>query len=146
MTVPYATRMERIATQLSAIAPTRTVTRTYRDFRWWLDNGGEEDLDAGIFVIVSGGVEQYAEIEPPGDFGRQRVLIIFQGRVAEDADGPALEAEEYAAMNELERLANEHDPEIIPELILESAITSRQLQHPYCWVRSTWMLWTDPNP
>lgn len=142
MTIPYATRLERIAQQLQAINPARVVTRTYQDFAW----RKQEDLEAGIFVIVSGGTTEYADIEPPGDFGRQQVLILFQGKVPEDADGPTLEAMEFAAMNELEQLAADHDPEITPELILRSAVTSRQLEHPKCWVRSVWELWVDPNP
>lgn len=142
MSVNYAARLEAIKDALAAIAPTRTVTRTYRDHPQRTD----EELTAGVFTIMSLGVREYADIEPPGDFGRQRLVIIFQGRVAEDADGPALEAVEYAAMNELERLAAEHDPAVFPELILQSAETSAQLDAPYCWVRSEWELWTDPNP
>jgi len=142
MSVDYAARLEAIKDALAAIAPARTVTRTYADFM----DRRDSDLTAGLFTIVSLGVREYADIEPPGDFGRQRLAILFQGRVGEDADGPAIEAAEYAAMNELERLAAEHDPAVFPELILLSAETSGQLEAPYCWVRSEWELWTDPNP
>lgn len=140
--IPYATRMEQIKTQLQTIAPGSAVTRTYRDH----GQRTSEDLAAGIFTIVSSGVTEYASIEPPGDFGRQRVLIIWQGKVAEDATGEDLEAAEYAAMNQLEQLAAEHDPVITPELILKSAETSMQLEAPYAWVASEWELWVDPNP
>lgn len=134
----YSTRLDDLETLLAEIAPDRVITRTYKDF----GRRKAEDLRKGIFTIVSAGVAQYPVVYEPGDDGRQKILIVFQGKVDEGADGPTLEAFEFAAVNELEALA-EQAPIKWPTLTLQSAETSMQLENPYCWVKSEWQTFTD---
>lgn len=134
----YSTRLDDLETLLAEIAPGRVITRTYKDF----GRHKAEDLRKGIYTIVSAGVSEYPAIYEPGDEGRQTVMIIFQGKVDEGADGPTLEAFEFEAMTELESLA-EQAPIKWPTLTLQSAETSMQLDNPYCWVRSQWQTFTD---
>ena len=141
MTVDYNRAMNRIADQLHQVASGRIVTRSYKDFSLHTN----EDLKRGIFTVLSQGVNEYPSIEPPGEFGRQGVIILFQGLVDEDASGAELDQIEFNAINLLEQLAKEHNEAQMPAFILRSCRQSSQLEAPYCWVRSEWENWTDPN-
>lgn len=134
----YGQRLDDLEVLLQEIAPERVVTRNFKDFA----QHRSEDLVKGIFTIVSAGIGEYPSLYEPGDDGRQAVLIIFQGKVPEGSDGPTLEAAEFDAIEQLELLA-EQAPLKWPTLTLQSAETSRQLENPYCWVRSQWQTITD---
>lgn len=137
----YAAAMDRIVEQLGEIAPGRVVTRTYTDF----NDRPRAGLQAGVYTVLFGGVRGYPYEHRPGDMGQVRLSIIFQQRLPEKSDGEALEAAEFAAINELERLAREHDPVRLPELLLEQVATSQQLEAPFVWVASSWNLMTEPT-
>ena len=138
MSADYAQRLDDLEDLLREVAPERIVTRTWKEFGQRVS----EDLQKGIFTILSAGIGEYPSLYEPGDDGRQTVLIVYQGKVAEGSDGPTLEANEFEAIGELEAVA-EQAPHIWPSLTLQSAETSKQMENPYCWVRSQWQTFTD---
>lgn len=146
MSTRYLPMLEEIKAQLAAINPARVVTRSYRDFK----NRQQEDLLAGVWMVVSAGVRSYPYEVSDGQFdsdslratehGRLVVRITGQLLLADpDSDGEAIDAAEFQLLHEVEQLADAviEIPDLMA-LVLKNARTSQQVDAPLAWLDTEW--------
>lgn len=150
MSTNYAALLAEVKTQLVALAPTSTVTRTYKELSQWKDS----ELAAGVFMVIGQGVRRYpyehSDYSDPGgpsqtELGEYVFSVVALTRVAEDADGETIEAAELALLSTLETLADQAiGSEELVDLRIESAHQSGQLEAPYVWVVTQWVVRSIP--
>lgn len=152
--VDYNALLEAVKAKLGAIAPARIVTRTYQSF----EHRNEPDLQTGIFTIVAAGVRAYpwdrvdsADGSPDGPGATSLPVFSFrvigQGLLPEGADGPAIEAAEFAMLQQIEELADElvrdetlDEAEELCRVVLQGVDQSSQLEAPYYWIATLFTL------
>jgi len=125
--------LDSIVTQFQALAPARTITR---DFKAFTDPSlTDAELTAGRITLKLAGVENYSnEVGLVMAHGTAKLVIYGQVKVAEDADGRALEEAEFALLEDVEALAAALDPGLTGALMPTRHTQSQQLEHPYGWV------------
>lgn len=146
MSTRYLPMLEAIKAQLEAINPARIVTRSYKDFR----NRPQEDLLAGVWMVISSGVRSYpyevsdnqvdSDTLRATEHGRLVVRITGQLLLPDpDSDGAAIEAADFALLHEVEQLADAaiEVPDLMA-LVLKSARTSQQVDAPLAWLDTEW--------
>lgn len=132
----FEQRMTDLVTAIQTAAPTRVVTREYKD-RAYIDPA---DLIAGVFTVISRGVKGFSNL--PGrmaSFGRHQVLVTGQMVIDEEtlgraATGPEVEAAEFAMVAELQATARSSLPESIGGLEMIEFAQSGQHERPHGWV------------
>ncbi len=124
------TRMAALAAALAARQPARVVTRDYMDRA----QRPQADLLKGVYTFLSMG--EHGFTNAPGynaQDGRQRVIVIADIQVAEDAAGSDLEEAEFTMVDEMKGLCR-NLPANLCVFNLESWQQSGQLEKPYGWV------------
>jgi len=118
---------------LQAAAPPRTVTRTLKDFA---DRDAAE-LKAGVFTLL------WLGLPAPTDdaYDDIRVLLVGQGQVDENADGPTLEAYELEMIADVHRLVRNAGG---TPIALQAVTGSGQIDHPYCSIRAELLIGPIP--
>lgn len=123
-------RMELIKTTLATALPLRVLTRDLVDFSMRED----ADLVKGIYTLVSGGEGNYKNYNGrEGMDGAQRLLLVGQFRLDEDAAGSAIEDAELAMVDEIKALMRTRPPVLAP-LYMTGFRQSQQQDKPYGWV------------
>lgn len=123
-----STRMELIKTTLATALPLRLVTRDLKSDR------DDAELIAGVYTLLSrseGNYKNYNGRE--GMDGAQRMLLVGQFRLDEDALGSAIEDAELAMVAEIKALLRTRPPVLAP-LYMTGFRQSQQLDKPYGWV------------
>lgn len=125
-----STRMELIKTTLAAAVTARIVTRNFLDF---VDRK-DADLLAGIYTLVSNGEGGYQNLNGREAMdGTQRILLVGQIRLAEDAVPSAIEDAELAMVDEIKVFLRARPAQII-QLYMTGFRQSQQVDAPYGWV------------
>lgn len=130
MSSVLGTRMELIKTLLEAKYPARVVTRNFIGYA----DHKRTDLVKGIYTLVSqseGGYPNYNGRE--GQDGRQRLLLVGQFILDEDALGSAIEEAEFIMAEEIKEFLRTRDPQIA-QLFMTGFRQSQQLDRPYGWI------------
>lgn len=143
----YTAGLAAFIAALAALAPARVISRTLRD----LDQHTDAEMQAGLYIVLADVVRSYPYVTSDytggAGFPSQTQLAPFEfvvlgrGRLAEDADGVAIEAAEQAMINELETLADQaivNAP--LQDLTLLRTEFSGQLLAPYYAIASRWRL------
>ncbi|HYC64945.1 MAG TPA: hypothetical protein VEC14_09455 [Reyranellaceae bacterium] len=123
------TVMETLKSRLQSVAPTRIVTRSYRDFA----DRPKLELEAGVFTVLSRGESDYHDLHP-AEFGTHRMLVIGQILLAEGATGEAVEQAEFALVDEIKAVTTAALPPELDGLTLLRFSQSGQLEAPYGWI------------
>lgn len=125
-----STRMELIKTLLAAALTARIVTRDLLDFAQRKD----ADLLAGIYTLVSNGEGGYQNLNGREAMdGTQRILLVGQIRLDEDAVPSAIENAELAMVDEIKAFLRARPAQII-QLYMTGFRQSQQMDAPYGWV------------
>lgn len=123
--------LDALVTALQAVAATRTITRAYKDFA----ERPQADLEAGVFTILSKGVESYQTVVGrAASYGLHQVLIVGQVKVADNAAGSAVDEAEFGLLEDLQALANAVLPEPLGGFLLLRFTQSQQVEFPYGWI------------
>ncbi len=109
---------------LQTAVPTRTVTRSLRDFA----DRSKEELAAGIYTLISRGEQR---IDAPLEF--LGVLLVGQFEVAENATGEVLEEIELRMFDEVRYFAAGCQGAYVQ---VQSTRQSMQIEHPYGWINA----------
>lgn len=123
-------RMALIRTQLAAAFPLRVVTRDLLDF----SARDYTDLEKGIYTLIGqgeGGYQNYSTRE--GMDGRQRILLVGQMQLGEDALPSAIEDAEFAMVDEIKSFLRAR-PALLAQLYMTGFRQSQQIDAPYGWV------------
>ncbi len=146
----YGALLDEFKAQLIALAPTAVVTRSYKELGQWKDT----DLKAGVYMILGGGVRRYPYehsdySDPAGprqtELGEYTFTVVAQRLLAESASGEQIEAAELALLGTLETLADQAiGSEELVDLRIESAQQSGQLEAPFAWVVTQWVVRNIP--
>lgn len=143
----YAAILDAVKDALLLAAPGRVVTRRYQDFA----HRPREELEAGVFTIVSTGITEYpyerADFDDSEGGARQTDLGVFaftivgQIQLAEDATGEDIEAAEFQLLQELETVADQAiaSEELVDLRILKAGF-SGQLDAPFGWIATDWTI------
>lgn len=116
--------LELIKSQLQLIAPSRTVTRTFKE--WSLYN--QEQRLAGVLTIISNGLQIQTNQK------LHNIIITGQIDVLENDSGEILEQKEFELFNNIETLVSQRN---IPLNFGNTPLQqSQQLEHPYGWIVS----------
>ena len=147
--IDYADLIGAVAQALAEVAPSRVITRSFRDFE---QRDEETELKPGIYTLTFAGVVRYPwdrcdqhDGEGPSATAFPVFRFRLTGQRVLDAraadDGAALEAAEFEMLSEIEQLANrlvaddglpEHEE--LCRVVLKNVVTSEQLESPYAWV------------
>lgn len=125
-----SSRMEAIAAELQARYPERVVTRSLRDFA----ERERDELLAGVYTLVSlgeGGYRNYNGREALD--GRQRLMLVGQIELAEDAAPQAVEDAEFELVAEVKAFLQALPPALCT-LVATGFRSSGQADRPYGWV------------
>lgn len=126
-----STTLDLLRATLAAHVPARVVSRDFVDFAQRPD----ADLLAGVYSLLSTGEGGYANfVGREAQLGTLNVMIIWQGKVGEDATPSACEDAEGVAVDEIKALCGSVLPAGIDGMVLISWRNSGQFEHPYCWV------------
>jgi len=123
-------RMDALVAAMAARQPLRVVTRSYLDRA--LRPAAE--LTAGVFTLLSMGehgltnAPQYNAMD-----GTQRVVVIGEFRLAETAEGKAIEDAEFTMLDEVKGLCR-NLPAALCMFNLQSWQQSGQMEHPEGWI------------
>lgn len=140
-------RIAYLASALAAQFPARGVTRSFRMHTERRDN----ELAPGLFTVLGNGVADYpyehSDYSPGLDapaqteLGALQLIITGQIKLAEGSEGAAVEAAEFDMLADLEAFANAAiaDNQLVT-LRLLSARQSAQLDTPYGWIHTEWLL------
>jgi len=143
----YAAGLAAFIAALAMIAPSRAITRTLKD----LDQHTDAEMQSGLYIVLADSVRSYpyehSDYVGSLDGPRQTELapfefvVIGRGRLAENADGPAIEGAEQAMLTELETLADQAIANApLQDLALLRSEFSGQLIAPYYAVYTRWRL------
>lgn len=123
-------RMELIRSTLATALTLRVVTRDLMDF----SERADADLVKGVYTLVSGGEGNYKNYSGREAMdGAQRLSLIGQFRLDEDALGSAIEDAELAMVDEIKALLRTR-PATLAQLYMLGFQQSKQLDKPYGWV------------
>lgn len=123
--------LDSIVTQFQAVAPSRTITRSFKSFA----NLSDGDLSGGRFTLKVAGVENYQNaVGLVMEQGTAKLVIYGQIKLPEDATGEALEEAELLMVEDVRSLAAALDPGLTGALLPIRHTQSQQVDHPYGWV------------
>lgn len=123
-------RMNLIKTTLAAALPARIVTRDMMDFA----GRKHSDLQAGIYTLVSIGESGYQNLMSRKAMdGSQKVLLVGQFVLAEEATTSAIEDAEFAMIDEIKSVLQALPPALC-QLQITGFRQSGQIEHPRGWV------------
>ena len=111
-----------LTTALQAAAPSRTVSRRYRDFA----DRDKTELTAGVFTLLNKGGDSgndYAD--------RLKLLLVGQILLPETTPGEAVEEAELVMLDDVRRFA---DGVVGAQVSLGAWRQSLQLEAPYGWI------------
>ncbi|MBN8922350.1 MAG: hypothetical protein BGP10_12410 [Rhodanobacter sp. 68-29] len=140
-------RIDYLAAALSAQFPARSVTRTFRMHTERPDS----ELEPGLFTVLGNGVADYPYehsdygpgLDAPAqtELGALRLIVTGQIKLAEGTEGAQVEAAEFDMLADLEAFANAAigDDKLVT-LRLLNARQSAQLDAPYGWIHTEWLL------
>lgn len=145
-----STKADRIAYLVAALTaqlPARTVTRSFRLHT----ERSDDELAPGLFTVLANGVAEYPYEHSdygPGldgpvqtELGHLCLIIVGQIKLPEGSAGEAVEAAELEMLADLEAFANAAiDDEKLVTLRLLSCRQSAQLETPYGWIHTEWLL------
>lgn len=147
--VHYADLIGAVAEALAEVAPTRVITRTFRDFE---QRDEANELTPGIYTLTFAGVRSYPWDrcdQHDGEGPTATAFPVFRFRITGQCvldaraaeDGAAVEAAEFDMLTEIEQLADrlvaddtldQHDE--LCRVVLLNVVASEQLEAPYAWV------------
>lgn len=123
-------RMDLIKSLLAAALPARIVTRDLLDFA----QRSEDDLEAGIYTLVSKGEGGYQNLNGREAMdGTQPIQLVGQLKLAEDALPSAIEDAELVMVDEIKVFLRARPAQII-QLYMTGFRQSQQIDAPYGWV------------
>lgn len=125
-----STRMDLIKTLLAAALPARVITRDFQDFA----ARDSAELEQGIYTLMSrseGSYQNYSGREAMD--GAQRILLVGQIQLGEDALPSAIEDAEFALVDEIKAFLRSR-PAQLAQLYMTGFRQSQQLEAPYGWV------------
>lgn len=123
-------RMALILSSFAATVPARVTTRDLKPF----EQRSDAELVAGIYTLVSVGEGDYANYNGREmQDGRQRMLLIGQIKVAENATPSAVEDAEFALRDEVKAFVRAL-PAPLCTLLVTGFRQSAQAEHPYGWI------------
>jgi len=140
-------RIAYLAAALAAQFPARGITRSFRMH----SERDDSELTPGLFTVLSNGVADYPYEHSdygPGldapvqtELGALQLIITGQIKLAEGGEGEAVETAELDMLADLEAFANAAiaDEQLVT-LRLLSARQSAQLDTPYGWIHTEWLL------
>jgi len=129
--------MNALKVQLQTVAPGRVVTRDLADFA----SRSNDDLKKGVYTLIARSENNYANYPGrAGQLGKLSIFIVGQIKLTENAMPSAVEDAEFNMIEELKALAQSILPEIVSNLQLQSVRNSSQLETPYGWVSSEWII------
>lgn len=140
-------RIAYLAAALSAQFPARRVTRSFRLHA----ERADAELAPGLFTVIGNGVADYPYehsdyapgLDAPAqtELGALQLIITGQIKLPEGSDGAAVEGAELDMLADLEAFANAAiaDEQLVT-LRLLSARQSAQLDTPYGWIHTEWLL------
>lgn len=140
-------RIDYLAAQLQAQFAERGVTRTFRMHT----ERADAELVPGLFTVLGNGVAdypyEYSDYGPGLDapaqteLGALRLIITGQIKLPEGSEGHAVEAAEFDMLADLEAFANAAIADnLLVTLRLLSARQSAQIDTPYGWIHTEWLL------
>lgn len=123
-------RMNLIKTTLAAALSARIVTRDMMDF----SGRKHSDLQAGIYTLVSSGESGYQNLlSRKAMDGGQKILLVGQFVLAEDATTSAIEEAEFVMVDEIKGFLRAL-PAALCQLQMTDFRQSGQMEHPRGWV------------
>lgn len=123
-------RMALILAELGTRYPARIVSRSLKDFA----DQKEADLLAGIYTLISLGEGGYANYNGrEAEDGKQRMKLVGQILLSEDADSSAIEDAEFAMVEEIKVFVRDL-PAALCTLVMKGYSQSGQLEAPYGWI------------
>lgn len=140
-------RIAYLAAALAAQFPARGMTRSFRMH----SERNDSELAPGLFTVLSNGVGDYPyEVSDYGpgldapaqtELGALQLIITGQIKLPEGSEGEAVETAELDMLADLEAFANAAiaDDKLVT-LRLLSARQSAQLDAPYGWIHTEWLL------
>lgn len=140
-------RIDYLAAALATQFPARGVTRAFRMHT----ERNDSELTPGLFTVLSNGVGDYPYehsdygpgLDAPAqtELGSLQLIITGQIKLPESSDGKAVETAELDMLADLEAFANAAiaDDKLVT-LRLLSARQSAQLDTPYGWIHTEWLL------
>jgi len=129
--------MEAVAEQLKTVAPNRLVTRDLTEFM----NRETTERQQGVFTVLMGTEGDYPNyVGREGQLGTVSLSIIGQIEIPEPSTGLMVEDAEHVMVKELKNLAQSDLPEPIGGLLLQRVRHSMQIDRPYGWVVSEWLI------
>lgn len=140
-------RIAYLAAALAAQFPARGVTRAFRMHT----ERNDSELAPGLFTVISNGVADYPYehsdygpgLDAPAqtELGALQLIITGQIKLPEGSDGEAVEGAELDMLADLEAFANAAiaDEQLVT-LRLLNARQSAQLDTPYGWIHTEWLL------
>jgi hypothetical protein len=140
-------RLAYLAAALAAQFPARNVTRSFRMHAERQDS----ELAPGLFTVLGNGVADYPYehsdygpgLDAPAqtELGALQLIITGQIKLPERSEGEAVETAEFDMLADLEAFANAAiaDEQLVT-LRLLSARQSAQLDTPYGWIHTEWLL------
>ncbi|MGE0358656.1 MAG: hypothetical protein AB7P08_17270 [Burkholderiales bacterium] len=123
-------RMLLLRDSLAAQLPARVVTREWRP----ITTRRAEDLEAGIYSVVSQGESGYPNLNGwEARDGKHRIAVIAQLKLPESASPEAVEDAEFELVAEMKAFVRSL-PQGLCCLLLTAFTQSGQLEAPYGWV------------
>lgn len=123
-------RMELIKSTLATALPLRVVTRDLMDF----SERADSDLVKGVYTLLSNGEGNYKNYSGREAMdGAQRLFLVGQFRLDEDATGSAIEDAELTMVDEIKAMLRTRPP-ALAQLYMTGFRQSKQLDKPYGWV------------
>lgn len=125
-------RMNLIKSTLAAAYPTRTVTRSMKDFA----DRKKEELRAGVYTVISMNEGSYQNLPDRAAMdGKHRILLVGQIEVDEKTspDPESIEEAEFAMVEEIKAFVRAL-PVGLCGLEMRGFSQSGQLEYPYGWI------------
>ena len=124
-------KMNLVKAQLELVAPTRIVTRSYKDFEQHRNN----DLKTGILTVISSGEDGYANsFARHAETSNHPFIIAGQIKLAGNASGEDVENAEFEMVEDVKALVRSALPPEISTLELKRFKQSGQLLQPNGWI------------
>lgn len=128
--VTLLARMQALKAALAALYPARVVTRSFVD----LQDRTRTELAAGVYTIMSAREEGYANyVGREAMDAQQKIFLIGQFQLAEDASGEQIEDAEFTLVEEIKAFVRTVPPELCA-LEMVAFDQSMQIERPFGWV------------